>query len=191
MNTHLNRELGCLLSLHKIHVNPLGRFAEAVDFGMSQIASKLLNLCGEAEDTLLLVSPYLEAKGVAWLLPGIEGALKRGVSVSIVSRELEPGTPNFSALDRLFDVARNSDGNVTVYDYYEPKSNSSVPLYTLHSKLLLVDRTKAYLGSANFTKYGFSENLEVGVILRGGSVSELEHLVRYVIKNSATEVFSR
>jgi hypothetical protein len=33
LNTHLNRKSGCPFSLHKLQVNPLGGFADAVDFG--------------------------------------------------------------------------------------------------------------------------------------------------------------
>jgi len=68
-----------------------------------------------------------------------------------------------------------------VYDYYEPDPNSEKPLYTLHSKVIIADEQEAYIGSANFTNYGLSQNLEVGVILRGEEVSDLQSIFTGVI----------
>lgn len=34
LNTHVNRKLGCPLSLHELQVNPLGRVTEVVGVGM-------------------------------------------------------------------------------------------------------------------------------------------------------------
>lgn len=161
---------------------------DPIDFGMQQITSRLLGLCRESEDSLVLVSPYLEVGGIDWLFPGLEGALERGVDLTLVSRELEEGGANFRAIERLVKAAEECEGRLAVYDYYQPRSDSDKPLYTLHSKLLLADDDVAYLGSANFTRYGFSENLEVGVVLEGGDVSQLGKLLRHVIENSAIQV---
>lgn len=161
---------------------------DPVDFGMQQITSRLLNLCREVEESLVLVSPYLEASGIDWLFPGLEGALERGVDLTLVSRELRQDEPNFRAIEELVAIAEGCEGELTVYDYYQPRPDSDKPLYTLHSKVLLADDDTAYLGSANFTKYGFSENLEVGVILEGTKVDQLANLLWHLIDNSATQV---
>lgn len=159
---------------------------DPVDYEMGQITTRLLELCGRAEEHLLLTSPFLERGGVDWLLPGLEGALERGVDVTLVSRELEAGGANLKALSQLLDRARQSEnGSLSVYDYYEGGQGDEPPVYTLHSKLLVVDRSAAYVGSANFTSYGFGENLEIGVVVRGDTVSELCRLVDAVVEGSA------
>lgn len=157
------------------------------DFDMRQITSALLKLCREAEDDLTVVSPYLESIGVEWLRPGIEAALRRDVDVTIVSRELTTGEPNFEALDNLLELAGGGRGQLSVYDYYEPRPDSQAPLYTLHSKVIVADREAAYVGSANFTRYGFNENLEIGAILRGRRVAELQRVFDFVV-DTAREV---
>lgn len=161
---------------------------DPVDFGMRQITSQLLSLCREADDFIYLVSPYLEVRGIDWLVPGLEGALERGVDVTLISRELEQGEPNNRAIETLVDIATGLDGELAVYDYYEPDPDSDRPLYTLHAKVLLADAQTAYLGSANFTNYGFSENLEIGVVVEGKDVTELMDLLRHLVNNNATEV---
>ncbi len=157
------------------------------DFEMQRLTSALLGLCRDARESLTVVSPYLESGGVEWLLPGIEGALRRGVNVTVVSRELEPGEPNMAALSDLFDLAGGENGDLRIYDYYEAHPDSRRPLYTLHSKVLVADADRAYIGSANFTTYGFSQNLEVGVIVKGPQVERLDQVFDKVV-SSAQEV---
>ena len=157
------------------------------DFEMRRLTSALLGLCRDARETLTVVSPYLESGGIEWLLPGIEGAIQRGVDVTVVSRELESGEPNMAALSDLFDLAGGDNGELQVYDYYEADPDSRQPLYTLHSKVLIADADRAYVGSANFTTYGFTQNLEVGVVVEGPQVKQLERVFGTVI-SSAQEV---
>lgn len=156
-------------------------------FEMRRLTSALLDLCRDARESLTVVSPYLESGGVEWLLPGIEGAIRRDVDVTVVSRELEAGEPNMAALDDLFDLAGGDNGDLRVYDYYEADPNSNRPLYTLHSKVLVADADRAYVGSANFTTYGFAQNLEVGVIVEGSQVERLARVFDTVV-SSAREV---
>lgn len=163
---------------------------EPVDFEMRQITSAILTLCRNSDRTLTIVSPFFESEGVEWILPGVEQALDRGVQVSIASRELSPGEPNQNALAKLYDYAEKHGGDLTIYDYYEAKNDSEEPLYTLHSKLIVSDQREAYVGSANFTKYGFNENFEVGVIARGEGISRLSDLVGRIVDKSAREVIS-
>lgn len=181
---HLSFEFVCTLPSQ----DPAFEDYDPIDFGMQQITSRLLNLCRESEESIVLVSPYLEVSGMDWLFPGLEGALERGVDLTLVSRELNEGEPNFRAIERLVAVAEECDGELTVYDYYQPRPDSDKPLYTLHSKVLLADDSTAYLGSANFTKYGFSENLEVGVVLQGSKLNQLADLLSHLIENSAVLV---
>jgi len=145
-------------------------------------------VCRESEDSLVLVNTYLEVNGINWLFPGLEGALERGVSLTLVSRELEEGGASFRAIERLVKAAEECEERLNVYDYYQPRPDSNKPLYTLHSKLLISDEDTAYLWSANFTRHGFSENLEVGVVLEAKKVDQLCSLLSHVVKNGATQV---
>lgn len=161
--------------------DPVFRGQSPAEYDMRQISSALLDVCRTAQDTLLIVSPYLESQGVEWLQPGIEGAIRRGVDVTVISRELRKGEPNMTALTDLFEITGEANGTLRVFDYYEPDPNSQKPLYTLHSKVLIADERTAYIGSANFTNYGLSQNLEVGVILSGDDVRDLQSVFDSVI----------
>lgn len=161
---------------------------DPVDFDMQQITTRLLTLCRNASEELVLTSPFLEIEGMEWLLPGLEGALERGVDLTLVSRELRSQQPNHAAVQELFNIAAGLPGQLEVYDYYEPDPDDQYPEYTLHSKLLIADRSAAYVGSANFTKYGFAENLEIGVVVEAPAVRALYSVVAHLIANSGVRV---
>jgi len=161
---------------------------DPVDFDMQQITTRLLSLCRDASEELVLTSPFLEIEGMDWLLPGLKGALERGVDLTLVSRELRSGQPNHDAVRELFDIAAGLPGQLEVYDYYEPNADDRHPKYTLHSKLLVADRSAAYVGSANFTKYGFAENLEIGVVVKAPAVRALYSVVAHLVANSGVRV---
>lgn len=108
--------------------------------------------------------------------------------MTLITRELNSGQPNRDAIADLFDTQVGEDGELHVYDYYEPADDKDYPKYTLHSKVLVVDAAEAYVGSANFTKYGFSRNLEIGVVVSGSRVDQLSSLLAHVVDHGAHEV---
>lgn len=162
---------------------------DPVDFGFGQITSRLLSLCGRAKESLVLFGPFLESGGIEWLLPGLKGAIRSGVEVKVVSRELNPPGGKFAALDSLVTVNEEYDGALEIYDYFEQPGDREWPLYTLHSKLVVVDGGAAYIGSANFTTYGFDEYFEVGVIVQGDIVADLDGLCSYLVTHAADRVY--
>lgn len=56
--------------------------------------------------------------------------------------------------------------------YYSPGSleDQGSGLASVHAKLIVVDQTRVYLGSANFTTAGFQRNLEAGIRLRSAEM---------------------
>ncbi|MGD9711879.1 MAG: phospholipase D-like domain-containing protein, partial [Thermomicrobiales bacterium] len=54
-------------------------------------------------------------------------------------------------------------------------------LSSLHAKLLVCDTASALVTSANFTRLGMHENIEIGVMVRGNSVSALHEFILALI----------
>lgn len=163
-----------------------------VDFGLEQITSKLLELCGTANRRIVLFSPFLNRGGLEWLVPGLESAIERGVSVELVSKQLDEGSANNHALSSLIEMDQHDvPGSLHIYDYFQaaPESESDYPAYTLHAKMILVDRTAGYIGSANFTDHAFTRYLELGAILYGDQISKMSELADRIIENSAKRVY--
>lgn len=162
-----------------------------LDFGLEQITSRLLELCGQASRRIVLISPFIESEGIEWLIPGLRSAIQRGVSIDFISKDLEVDSPNSHALDSLITVDQGqTPGSLRIFDYYEPSREvEAYPLYTLHGKLLLVDGERAYIGSANFTENAFTRYLEVGTILKGGQVAGLVDLADHVLTGNAQQIY--
>ncbi|MEM4501335.1 MAG: phospholipase D family protein, partial [Thermofilaceae archaeon] len=92
-------------------------------------------------------------------LPGffelMENLCNRGVRITlIVNRIHEQPLSVLHNLGRLLQRFRNME----VYSYEGPDSD-------LHTKVLIVDRRVAIIGSANLTWRGMVENLEFGVVV--------------------------
>ncbi|MNC33989.1 hypothetical protein D3C75_824020 [compost metagenome] len=55
--------------------------------------------------------------------------------------------------------------------------------FTFYAKVLVADKSTAYLGSANFTQYGFERNIELGVLLKGKQVKPLYSLLNVILSS--------
>lgn len=118
--------------------------------------------------SLILVSPFMEAKGVGRLLDPLLKALQRGVRVSIFTHGASDISSYASAaLEELRREAKGLDGRLEVFSARE-----ELPVL-LHSKLIVGDNQHAIVGSANLTGKGLAENLEAGVVLGAESATQV------------------
>jgi phosphatidylserine/phosphatidylglycerophosphate/cardiolipin synthase-like enzyme len=64
---------------------------------------------------------------------------------------------------------------------YAIARDTSRSIETFHAKILLADGDKAYVGSANMTRWSRDFSMECGVILRGPSVKPVATLVDAIL----------
>jgi phosphatidylserine/phosphatidylglycerophosphate/cardiolipin synthase-like enzyme len=142
-----------------------GPRSEEVSFRHTEQA--ILQVLNSAQSRILLVSYAV------YSIPNIQEAVvraaKRGVRITVVveTPDKMDVQSEYSTLQALGDeVARCS----TVY--YWPKENrkadASGKLGILHVKCVVGDGRWLFLSSANLTKYAFSLNMELGVLVTGG-----------------------
>jgi phosphatidylserine/phosphatidylglycerophosphate/cardiolipin synthase-like enzyme len=131
----------------------------------------ILQVLNSARSRILLVSYAV------YSIPNIQDAVvraaKRGVKITVVveTPEKVDVENEYSTLQALGeDVERCS----TVY--FWPKENRKVDvsgkLGILHVKCVVGDGRWLFLSSANLTKYAFSLNMELGVLITGGYAPE-------------------
>lgn len=146
-----------------------GPCCEEVQFRHTEQA--ILQVLNSARSRILLVSYAV------YSIPNIQEAVvraaRRGVKITVVVE-----TPDrldmqneYSTLQALGDdVARCS----TVYYWPKEKrkADGSGRLGILHVKCVVGDGRWLFLSSANLTKYAFSLNMELGVLITGGPVPE-------------------
>lgn len=142
-------------------------------------------LISSARRTVMLVSPYLEAKGVGLLTTELFEALQRRVEATVLThRAGEAGSLSSAALEELRRGAERLPGNLTVY-------SSAFDTVLLHPKLIVADSKDALLGSANITGRALSINFEAGVRLGQRSAEEIERVVKRIIESGlAIRTFS-
>ncbi len=157
-----------------------GPRSEDVSFRHTEQA--ILQVLNSAQSRILLVSYAVYA------IPNIQEAVvraaKRGVKITVVVE-----TPDkldvqneYSTIQALGnDVARCSQV------YFWPKENrkadSTGKIGILHVKCAIGDGNQLFLSSANLTKYAFSLNMELGVLINGGRVpNQIERIFDRMIE---------
>jgi len=122
----------------------------------------LTELIASARERVVLGAPFMQ--GEEKLLAGpvgiaIRGALERGVDFDLIST----GASLASLVPRAF--SQKSNGRVRLY---RPKENIQDERFIgSHAKFCISDSAHCYVGSANFTQRGISNQLEIGVLLHG------------------------
>jgi phosphatidylserine/phosphatidylglycerophosphate/cardiolipin synthase-like enzyme len=117
----------------------------------------LAKVMAESVDELLLVS--FAAYRSAAILSAIRATAERGVRVRLVV-DAEAVAP----LRPVSDVVEMFSWPPTYLDDRHPDHAS------MHAKAAVADETVAFVTSANLTDFALEKNMELGILVRGGSV---------------------
>lgn len=146
----------------------------------------LIELASQAERRLVIISPFLDREGLEWIGQLFETTAKKSIKRIMIVRgrdqtETDVLTKHSSQI---------ADWGVDILAYaisHDPVLRSPA-VETFHAKILLADADKAYIGSANMTRWSRDFSMECGVILRGPSVKPVATLVEAMIKISEQRV---
>lgn len=117
---------------------------------------------------------YVFAPSARHLLGLLDQALQRGVRLTLVVNVIPDEPVALSA--ELRNLASRFP-RATVRFFRDPDGAQ------LHAKMLVVDRAKAIVGSANLTWSGFSKNHEIGLMVEGAVAWELALLADTIAKS--------
>ncbi len=126
----------------------------------------LLEVIRTAERHLILTS--FAAYGVQPVLDALAAALGRGVDIRLI---LESSVESGGAL--TVDAARAFSSLEGVSFYVWPAEKRPVlerGVATLHAKAAIADDRAALVTSANLTAHAIAQNMELGLLVRGGPV---------------------
>lgn len=126
----------------------------------------ILELVDRAQHELIMVS-YAAYK-VPELLAALENATRRGVKVRLI---LESSEDSAGALSH--DAAEAFRSLREKVEFYVWPASKRPHGARLHAKGVIADGTAAFSTSANLTGHALDQNLELGVLVRGGVVPSL------------------
>jgi putative cardiolipin synthase len=170
--------------------------------GMDWLMPSLGRLLKQATDEISILTPFFEGDGFQQLHQPLFNTLADGTPVTVITRYLhDPDSHNRSVIDGFIEDCHDQGlplDNLSMVDYtvwdddisdVDRSQNGENPAFTLHAKLVLVDREQAYIGSANVTDYGFDQYLEVGALLEGPAVSSYVRLVEALLASEAATTY--
>lgn len=148
----------------------------------------LLQLIGEARERLHIVS--FAVYKIDAVAAALVRAAERGVTISIYL-ETPDASQNKITYDTTKALGRDVARRATIYVWpldrrpLTPDGKHG----SLHAKVAVADHRRLLISSANLTEYAMKLNMEMGILIRGGSLPArvAEHLERLVEDGVFTE----
>lgn len=135
------------------------------------------DLLSSASSSLVIVAPYLSPAGMVGLRAPLAVSAQRGAWIRLVTGELsDPDSWNRRALHALVEGV---EGEIIRARLRVLTGSSAFPML-LHAKVIIVDRARGYLGSANLSRSAMETNLEVGIALHQVQADALDGLVSFL-----------
>lgn len=155
--------------------------AEAV----SHTAGRVRELVLGAEETVRLANPYFDAEES--ILNDLASLPKRGVDTRILTRETsDPDRQLARSLNKIYHLSGDRRDRLEVRDLYERDEQTGFQRLATHAKIVIVDDSHYYVGSANFTQHSLSNNFEFGLLVKGDSVGRVASVFDDVFEHATS-----
>lgn len=139
-------------------------------------AETLIGLVSEAKCSLRFAAPYMDPEGIGLFVDAIAAATSRGVTVEVV--QPPRWAPALSAV-ALLQAGVTREGMPANLRIVRAKPDAP----WAHLKVVTVDDSAAYIGSANITGAGLAgRNLELGVLVRGAQVAIINEVINLYVE---------
>jgi phosphatidylserine/phosphatidylglycerophosphate/cardiolipin synthase-like enzyme len=131
-----------------------------------------------AQRRVVVMTPFFDSTGAAWLRE-LLSYVSREVERILILRSLEDNTRKDypSGFDTISPWLKTQ--GVRVFNYSIPRMEGGRE--TFHAKVVLCDRSTAYLGSSNVTAASLEHSMEMGVVLEGRAAAGVAEVVDAVL----------
>jgi phosphatidylserine/phosphatidylglycerophosphate/cardiolipin synthase-like enzyme len=156
----LHTALAVAASSDVVRVDVVCTGPNSMDTPVRLTSEVVCQLIDEACESVLVVS--YAAYNVPRVIASLDAAVARGVKVTLVLESPEK-------------LKNASLGKYVRYPVFCWPLESRPSNASLHAKVIAVDGSRALLTSANLTQAAYDENIELGLLVRGGtSASDIE-----------------
>lgn len=157
--------------------------------GFSLLYPSLKKMIMESKKSIWIINPFFDPFGTLQIVEDLINSAKRGVEIRIVTRGAsERGNKRLiQSLEFLFERFRRANllNAIEIRDYFKRSKETMQQIFAVHSKMMIVDKSVCYLGSANITSTCLYSNLETGVVLRGDESEAFTNLFNALWKASS------
>lgn len=148
---------------------------ELLGQGVCGIAPEVEDMIASSKTEIQILAYVISASANAFLNL-LEDALRRHVRLLIVINKIND--QDRTVVRKLKSMDKKYAG-LRVVGLKLPNGGD------LHAKVIVSDRKKAIVGSANFSWHGMSHNYEIGVLLEGSSAWKLGKMVDELVEGTA------
>jgi phosphatidylserine/phosphatidylglycerophosphate/cardiolipin synthase-like enzyme len=146
--------------------------------GIRSITSVIEEALPEAKDEIQIAA-YKITRGANGFLDLLTDSLSRGIKVSLIVNRFESQSRGIR--ERLVQLVRQFR-HFSLFDFC-PKNIGE----DLHAKIIVIDRSRAFVGSSNMTWRGLVFNHELGVFVEGHSATRIGTLLDALARDSRTK----
>jgi len=133
-------------------------------------------LLSSANESITIIVPYLTKEGISLIKESILLGINNGAWCKIIL-----GNPNDKSgftKNAIDELVSGESGKIIHKRLRILKGSKSLSVL-LHSKVIVIDSSKGYLGSANLSYSAIEVNFEIGVSLSGKQATSLDELIKY------------
>ena len=154
---------------------------QALQREADDLRAALFGLLAQAEEHLLLASPFWDDTTITDLGDILERRLKGGIRVDLLGRSASSQMGSEHGFALIIQRLQGYTG-CRAFTWNEVLPEDRFGTQTFHFKCIIADYGKqAYLGTANFTSASLRSRMELGVLLTGEDARTLSRIVIQVL----------
>lgn len=164
----------------KLVITPPKEFGSYLSYKFSARTTlgALTQIILEANSRVLIASPFVSGNNFERVNPikeAIYTIFKKNVNIDLISSE--------NGI-QIFEENWVPKECISQLRAFCPTPNlENENLLGSHAKILISDNISAYIGSANFTMPGLYSNLELGLLVKGDTVTQLNQFWDYLLNS--------
>ena len=175
------------MTLPPFNIIGLTNFLNNQKIKLNTLLKEFEILFSSARKNIKICSPFIEWNGFEYFRDLLILKATKGIQIEILSREISQriGNPRNSDMLKIYKSFENEGlaDQIKIRNYYFLTEENRLAS-SIHSKLIVIDGKIAYVGSGEIRKNSFEKNLEIGLILRGEKVKELELIFDSIFSRS-------
>lgn len=161
--------------MNKDHMKVVVSGTAWVGSGLGSIETALYQLLQQANDEVIIVA-YTISGSAADLFSRLGTLLERGIKITILVNRYTQQSPPMR--QKLRTLHRAYAHLLSLYSF-DPDN----PQADLHAKIILVDRKRALVGSANLSTRGLMDNHELDLVVEGPTVHDIVRAINQILRS--------